>query len=185
MSMSGYDGPLYDAEGNEVVLDHQQQPQETHNVRQMRERLEALERENKSLSAVARGASFKDAGVDLNTPLGAFFAENFKGDVSDPTAVKAEWEKLVPAPVAPVVAEETEGTPVVAEPTGSGERAALAADDAAPTGGVDPRQLALDGAREIADSPRGTEENALAFFISAQADGTRAGAIPQADQRNL
>ncbi|MBM4407753.1 MAG: hypothetical protein FJ038_03930 [Chloroflexi bacterium] len=107
-------------------------------LRKAAKRAGALADENADLR---KEIAFRDAGVDLATPMGLFFKDNFKGEL-DPEVIVAEASKLgVPmkgaTPPPDPAAPQQQQTEFSAEEQGStGERTALHAGSSADEGKV-------------------------------------------------
>lgn len=101
-------------------------------------RVAELEQQQADTEGVRRENAFLKAGVDGDSPIGKFFTENYKGDLT-PDAVSKAWTELAPAVPAPTP-EPTTATTVPApsdEPTAE-ELAQAAARTALTTGASAP-----------------------------------------------
>lgn len=112
-------------------------------IRQMREQLKRLEKENKDLQTTKRENAMLKAGIDTNSPVGKMFAKAYDGEL-DVDAIKAAATEVGLAQ-----ASETTEPPVEVD-TSTAERSALASGAAADDGkGVDPRANALKEAEDL------------------------------------
>lgn len=152
---------------------------ENPNVRQMRKKLEALEKENVQLR---RDSAFAAAGVDLDSPAGKMFVKAYEGKL-DAEAIKAEAETIPGVlKTAEVVTEPVVTTATEDEQAQTRERQALA------TGAEVDAGISEDGrtaARKVMDAVRaegGTEERILgagfASLVGAAHAGDRSVIVP-------
>lgn len=162
------------------VLDQQSgeaEPQQDDgpNLKQLRElakKGEKAEASEARAEAAERRIAILESGIDTATPLGKFFTENFKGDVSDLEAMKAAATELG-------VTFRDGAEPVVTdtppEPNGTDERRVLAADSPADTGvEVNPVEEATK--QFFVDHQTGaTWENAAGTWMAKQAGAALAG----------
>ena len=74
---------------------------ESPNVKRMREQIEALQEQNNALSAVAKQAAFKEAGLDPTTGIGKAVYRTYEGEIN-PEQIKTfaaeeyDWEPKAP-----------------------------------------------------------------------------------------
>lgn len=130
--------------------DEETTEEESPNVRQMRKKLEAQERELKGLK---RDAALLTAGVDLESPVGKLFAKAYDGDLT-PDAIRAEAETVGALKTLATTTETitTEELPVDETETASTkERQTLATGATSDTGSTEDPRVA---ARRVADEAR-------------------------------
>lgn len=147
------------------------------NIRILREKAKAHDEALSALTAAQRENAMLRSGIDLESPLGEFFVQSYKGDPADVEALKAEAQRIgVPFKTGHVV--ESEETPVPDEPTdptGTAERRALADGAPADTGeDKDPRQVA----REAFDRSMANglpEEDAAAAHLGVLVEAANRG----------
>jgi hypothetical protein len=112
----------------------QEIPEENHNLKVLREKAEKADKLEVELAGLRREQAIERSGVDISTPLGKFFADQFNGDTADTAALVEAAKALgVPfkgAPAAPAAAPaaegQTQGTETkVSEDLGTSDREAL------------------------------------------------------------
>lgn len=132
---------------NDDLNDDAQDPNEPESIRNLRAHARKLEKELKESGDARKELAMLKAGVDTNSPLGKFFAENFKGDPSDIEGIKAQAEAI--GAISPVKDEPAE-KPADTSDTSTQERQDLA-NGAMPNdaSGIDPRQSSLDKANDM------------------------------------
>lgn len=79
---------LDDTEHDDNAPEH-----EDHNLQMLRAKAAKFDEETARAAELERKVAIADAGIDLRTDLGKFFAENYQGDL-DTVTLKAEATRL-------------------------------------------------------------------------------------------
>jgi hypothetical protein len=116
------------------------------NLNRLREKAAMADEATAALEAAQRENASLRSGIDLESPLGEFFLNSYRGDPSDVEGLKVEASRLgIPfvGQAQTQVVEETVPEEIIYPPTGTSERTALADGAPADTGeDKDPRQIA-------------------------------------------
>lgn len=159
--------------------------QETPVIRQMRERIEAMDAELKESRSAKRELAFIKAGVDTTTKQGQYFMKAYEGDLSDIEALKSEATEVGVLQAVPSNTPTAEGSTApgaVNLETGSELRQAVASG-AVPQDGTGPSPaMKAQAAYDFVISQRGTDEDARAAWIASKAQSAMedAGIIAKA-----
>ena len=168
---------------------------------QLRDYAKRQSQKARNADSLEKEVAILRAGIDTTTPLGKAFVATFEGDFADKDAIIAAAKDLhpdlvkgsvTPAPTdgattgdnMTATGETTGDTSVTpTQPTGTGERAALANGAVASGAAIeDVRSGAMRTAREAIDAGASQEE-AAGSLIANLARGAADGKVPVLDQR--